>query len=115
MVNVRLQRSGPWARALLYGTAGAVLGMMALVWTRNELTRLRYRLGDLAEQRALLHAEIEKLEIELAALGAPQRIETRALALGLRYPQPGQVIRLDEPDAGVRPQLAAARAVVVAR
>lgn len=112
MVNVRLQRSGPWARALLYGTAGAVLGMMALVWTRNEITRLRYRLADVAEQRALLHAEIEKLEIELAALGSPRRIEARALALGLRYPQPGQVIHLDERAAAEAQVAAAPRAVV---
>lgn len=115
MVNVRLQRSGPWARALLYGTAGAVLGMMALVWTRNELTRLRYRLGDLAEQRAALNTEIEKLEIEVAALGSPQRIEARALALGLRYPQPGQVIHLDDTASVAAAQVAAAPPAVVTR
>jgi cell division protein FtsL len=86
--------------------------MMALVWTRNEITRLRYRLADVAEQRAVLRAEIEKLEIELAALGSPRRIEARALALGLRYPQPGQVIHLDEPAEA---QVAAAPRAVVAR
>ena len=114
MVNVRLQRSGPWARALLYGTAGAVLGMMALVWTRNELTRLRYRLADLAQQRGALHAEIEKLAIEQATLGSPRRIEARALALGLRYPEPGQVVHLGG-RAAPEAQVAAAPRAVVAR
>jgi cell division protein FtsL len=88
--------------------------MMALVWTRNELTRLRYRLGDVAERRAAIHAEIEKLEIEVAALGSPRRIEARAVALGLRYPQPGQVIHLDE-RGPAEAQVAAAPRAVVAR
>ncbi len=113
-MNVRLQRGGPWARALLYGAAGAVLGMMAVVWTRHEIQSLKYRLGDQARQRAALHSEIEKLEIEAAALASPRRIEERALALGLRYPQPGQVIHLGAP-APAEAQLAAAPRAVVAR
>jgi cell division protein FtsL len=105
MVNVRLRRGGPLLRAVLFGMVGVVAGMGGLVWTRHENTRLRYRLGELTQERASLEAEIEKLRIEVAATSAPHRIEQRALALGLRYPAPGQVIQLG--GRAARPQVAA--------
>ncbi len=108
MLNVRLRRGSPLLRALLCGMLGLVVGMIGLVWTRHEITRLRYRLGEVTQERALLDAELEKLRIEVAATSAPQRIEQRALRLGLRYPEPGQVIRLD--SAPSRPEVGAAQA-----
>ena len=40
----------------------------------------------------------KKLRVEAAALSAPQRIETRARSLGLRYPGPRQVVHLPARD-----------------
>jgi cell division protein FtsL len=99
MVNVRLRRGSPLPRAMLFGIFGIVIGMIGLVWTRHEITRLRYRLGELTHERATLDAELEKLRIEVAATSSPQRVEQRALRLGLRYPEPGQVIHLGSAPA----------------
>jgi cell division protein FtsL len=97
MVNVRLRRRGPlfaWGLAVVIG---GLLGAAAVVWARTEITGARYRLASLVERRADLEAEVEKLRIEAAALSAPERVEPRALELGLRYPESGQVVLLDEP------------------
>jgi cell division protein FtsL len=99
MVNVRLRRGSPLLRAVLFGIFGIVVGMIGLVWTRHEITRLRYRLGELTHERAALDAELEKLRIEVAASSSPQRVEQSALRLGLRYPEPGQAIHLGSADA----------------
>jgi cell division protein FtsL len=99
MVNVRLRRRGPlfvWGLAVV---VGGLLAAAALVWTRTEITRSRYRLTRLLERRANLEAEVEKLRIEAAALSAPDRVERRALELGLRYPEAGQVVLLEDPRA----------------
>jgi cell division protein FtsL len=106
MVNVRLRRGGPLLRAVLFGMFGLVIGMIGLVWTRHEITRLRYRLGELTHERAEVDAEVEKLLIEVAAASSPQRIEQRASRLGLRYPEPGQVIHVG--TAPARPEVGAA-------
>jgi len=104
MVNVRLRRGSPLLQAVLFGIVGVVVGMIGLVWTRHEITRLRYRLGEVTQERSALRAELEKLRIEVAATSAPERIEQRALRLGLRYPEPGQVIHL---GADAQPEVAA--------
>jgi len=95
-VNARLQRGGSWLR-LAVGTAlGVVLGAGSLVWTRTEILSLRYELSGLLTEETRLRSAVEKLRLEAAALSAPERIESRARALGLRYPQSGEVIHLSE-------------------
>jgi cell division protein FtsL len=77
---------------------GGLAAAALLVFARTEITELRYRLTDLVEREAELRADVEKLRIEAAALSAPERIEPRALALGLRYPKAGQVLALESLD-----------------
>ena len=99
-MNVRLRRRGPLFVWGLAAVLGSLLGATCLVWARTEITNLRYRLHRLVEAGADLEAEVEKLRIEAAALRAPDRIERQARALGLVYPEPGQVVRIDvEPRA----------------
>jgi cell division protein FtsL len=97
MVNVRLRRRGPLFVWVLAAVAGGLLGAAAVVWARTEITGSRYRLTSLLDRRAALEAEVEKLRIEAAALSAPERVEPRARKLGLRYPEAGQVVPLEDP------------------
>jgi cell division protein FtsL len=91
-VNVRLRRSGPLARLLWFTALGLLIGAGVIVWARTEVTRLRYQLMQAYETETLLRDEVEKLRVEAAALAAPERLVKEALALGLRYPEPGQVV-----------------------
>ncbi|MFQ5697848.1 MAG: hypothetical protein ACE5IL_06125 [Myxococcota bacterium] len=95
-----------WGLATL---AAALLGAAVLVAVRTRVTDLRYRLSARLEELRKLEPEVERLRIEAAALQAPERIEPRARALGLRYPEPGQVRRLEaivDVAAGGRPAVA---------
>lgn len=104
-MNARLRRGGPLLRAALASALGLAVAAGAVVWTRTEILALRYELSRLFESEASLRNEVEKLRVEAAALTAPDRVERRARELGLRYPQPGEVIFLDaaEPAAGTTP------------
>ncbi len=102
-MNSRLKPSGPILRMALGTTLGLVLGASALVWTRSEITRLRYRLAEVNVLRVQLERQVEKLRIEAAALSAPEKLEARARELGLRYPTAGEVAYVDLSAAGARP------------
>ncbi len=99
MLNARLRRGGLWLRALLACALGLVAAGGLLVAARTELTSLRYELGRLQEREATLGNHVEVLHVETEALRAPEQVRPRALALGMVYPQPGQVIAL--PPASV--------------
>ncbi len=92
MVNARLRKSRPFFRILVATTIGLVLGASALVWTRTQIMSLRYQYSHLIRLETDLRHEVEKLRIEQAALSSPSRIENQARALGLSYPQPGQMV-----------------------
>ena len=97
-MNLRLQRGGPLLRILLVTALGISLGSGLLVWTRTRIVSLDYRLTRLVDLESELRGDVEKLRVEAAALASPERIETRARSLGLRYPAAGQVIRLPTID-----------------
>ena len=97
-MNTRLRRGGPLLRILLATAVGISIGLGVLVWTRTQIVSLRYSLTRLAERESQLRGEVEKLRVEAAALSGPQRIETKARSLGLRYPGPRQVVRLPVGD-----------------
>lgn len=93
-MNARLKRGGSWLRIALGTALGVALGAGSLVWTRTEILTLRYELSSLLDEETLLSGEVEKLKLEEATLIAPERIESRARAMGMRYPQSGEVIHL---------------------
>lgn len=98
MVNRRLHKNGPWVRLLLTATVAVVISAATLVWTRTQITSLRYQLSGLLNLESELRNEVEKLRIESAALSTPERIERRGRSLGLRYPQPGQLVAVPSGD-----------------
>ena len=64
------------------------LGVVAL---RVQHVRLAYRLDALHAERVRLQAAARELEVEVATLGAPARLELRARSIGMTAPGPDQV------------------------
>lgn len=69
---------------------------LLLTAVRLEITRLRYELNGLHRQRETISAEVARLELELAALAAPRKIEEKAKAAGFVYPDRESIAVLDE-------------------
>ncbi len=99
-MNARLHRSGHGLRTLLAWVLGMIVAAAILVGVRTEITSLRYELQKLRNVESRLRRDVEKLRIETAVLTAPERLEARALELGMTYPRSGQVISL--PARGAR-------------
>lgn len=73
------------AAALLVGGALAVVGM------RVQQVHFAYRLDQLRAQRARAEGNVRQLEIEVATLRSPGRVEARARQLGMVAPARDQI------------------------
>ena len=71
-----------------------VLACMAHVWLRLQVIRLGYDLSAARAMQLRLEHERRELEIELATLRDPARIERVARRLGMIAPRAGQVVVL---------------------
>ena len=81
-------------RALAFALAGAfglVLSGLGVVGLRVQQVHLGYQLDALRADRARLGILAGQLEVELATLRSPARIETRARQLGFTAPRPRQI------------------------
>ena len=87
-VDPRVRRS--LVGALLV-SAGLVLGALGVVGLRVQQVHLAYELERMHRERAQVETTIRQLEIEVATLKAPARVEQRARRLGLVAPEPHQV------------------------
>ncbi len=90
------------AAALIVGAALAVVGL------RVQQVHLAYQLDDLRVQRARAEGNVRQLEIEVATLRSPGRVEARARQLGMVAPARDQ-IRLAREYVTGRTGLAAER------
>jgi len=73
-------------RSLVVALATAALlaaGALTVVGVRIEQVHLAYRLDSLRSERGRTHDRIRQLEIEVATLRSPSRIEARARQIGL--------------------------------
>jgi cell division protein FtsL len=68
-----------------------VVGALGIVAMRVHQVRLAYRLDALRAERARAERLIQQLEIEVATLKAPGRLESRARELGMTMPTREQV------------------------
>jgi len=84
----RVRRSFAAALAL---SAVLVLVALLLVGLRVQQVHLAYRLDALRAERARTETLIRQLEIEVATLRSPVRVDQRARQLGLTAPAPDQV------------------------
>lgn len=104
----RLRRS--LAVALLCA-AFLVVGLLVVVFLRVQQVHLAYQLDTLRGERARVEVLLRELEIEVATLRSPGRVETRARQLGMTVPGREQVRQAREYVAAGADGLAAARLV----
>ena len=72
----------------------AVLALL-FVWSRIHAISLEYDISGLEREIRLEQQQIKELKLRSAVLSRDEIIESHAKALGLRFPAPGQVIRID--------------------
>jgi cell division protein FtsL len=90
-------------RLLLAGLAAAALlvgGTLIVVGMRVQQVQLAYRLDEVRAQQARAQGNVRQLEIEVATLRSPARIEARARQLGLLAPGRDQMRLAREYVAG---------------
>jgi cell division protein FtsL len=92
----RLHReTDPRVRRSLVGallvSAALVGGALGVVGLRVQQVHLAYQLDRLHRERADVETAIRQLEVEVATLKAPARVEQRARQLGLASPDRQQV------------------------
>ena len=104
----RLRRS--LAVALLC-CAVLVVGLLVVVGLRVQQVHLAYQLDALRGERTRVEVLLRQLEIEVATLRSPGRVETRARQLGLTVPGREQVRLAREFVPGGSGGLASARTV----
>ena len=101
-------------RALVAGfvvSALLVVGCLAVVGLRVQQVHLAYQLERLHRERAEMGVVLRQLEVEVATLQAPGRVEQRARQLGLVAPDRAQVRLAREYLPGGSTGLASARLV----
>lgn len=84
----RVGRSLGAALALSAVLVGGALGVVGL---RVQQVHLAYQLDALRAERTRAETLIRQLEVEVATLRSPLRLEQRARQLGLTVPSPGQI------------------------
>ena len=80
-----------WFATALAVAAVLVVGALTVVGLRVQQVHLAYRLDALRAERARTQTLIHQLEIEVATLRSPLRVDQRARQLGLTSPAPDQV------------------------
>jgi cell division protein FtsL len=113
--NSRLLRSTPPVklRALWRRTATLVAVAACLLfyaWQHFECIQIRYQVEQLESQRAQANELNQQLQLEVATLDSPMRVDAIARnQLGMTIPVPGQLEPADGGSETVQPVLAEAR------
>ena len=79
-----------------------VVVALVVVAVRVHQVRLAYQLDGLRAERTRVETRIGQLEVQLATLRSPQRVESQARRLGMTVPAPQQVMNAREFVAGSR-------------
>lgn len=91
---LRVVRAAALKRAAVLGAILIAL-CMAKVWLGSQVTTLGYELSDYREMLSRLEHEHQELDIEMAALRDPRRLDEIARRqLGLTEPRRGQVVEV---------------------
>jgi cell division protein FtsL len=77
-----------------------VVTALLVVAVRVQHVRLAYQLDSLRAERTRVETLIQQLEVQLATLRSPRRVESQARQLGLIVPAPRQVLSAREFVAG---------------
>ena len=92
-------------------SAVLVVSLLIVVGLRIQQVHLAYQLETVRSERARVEVALRQLEIEVASLRSPGRVESRARQLGLTVPEREQVKVAREYVAGSARGLASARLV----
>jgi cell division protein FtsL len=92
-----------------------VLAALAVVAVRVQQVHLGYRLDALRAERGRTEVLLGQLEVQVATLSAPRRVEAQARQLGLTAPAPDQIRIAREFVAGGSGMAAARAARIEAR
>ncbi|HEX6020774.1 MAG TPA: cell division protein FtsL [Solirubrobacter sp.] len=106
-----MRRSLGAALAVSIVLVGGALGVVGL---RVQQVRLAYQLDALRDERTRAETLLRQLEIEVATLRSPLRVEQRARQLGLTVPTHEQVLLAREYVTGTTGLAAAHRSRVAA-
>jgi cell division protein FtsL len=106
----RLRRS---LAAAILCSAALVVGLLVVVGLRVQQVHLAYQLDALRADRERVEVLVRQLEIEVATLRSPSRVETRARQLGMTQPGREQVRLAREYVTGGASGVASARLVDV--
>jgi cell division protein FtsL len=91
-MSARASPAAVLARAVLLAGALAGVGVFH-VWSHTRVTTAGYRLGELQKAQEKLRAEVRALEVEVATLRAPGRLQAYARTrLGMAPPAAGAVV-----------------------
>lgn len=83
-----------WKKAIVLAVLGLILAVVQ-VWTRLQVVATGYVLSDMRRLLRTLEGQHQMLEGEWRTKTAPVRLAEQATQrLGLRTPQPGQVVRV---------------------
>jgi cell division protein FtsL len=89
---------GIWSRSIVWGLFLILFIALGHIWQRVTLLELSQDVKDLKGQLSEVQKKYKYLNIEIAALGSVQRIESIALGdLSLTYPQAEKIVYLSEP------------------
>ena len=90
----------------------ALLALLFYVWQGVQVIRMGYEIDQLRRAHLSLQAERGRLEVELASLENLAAVETVAMRdLGMVYPEPGQVVVVQEVKTGKAPSAPPSRGV----
>jgi cell division protein FtsL len=89
-------RTGASAVTIVLCAVVIAAGGLFYVWQRFQFTKLGFDVAQLRQQKAQLEEQLEPLEVEVDYLSRLERVDRVAREqLGMRAPQPGQVIVLE--------------------
>jgi len=95
-VRARLVRRGVVAAAMVIACA------LAFVWTRVRVVQVGYEVSELNQQVTELKRQKDQLEVDVARLKSPDRLEKVAVAhFGMRPPGAGEIVFIE--GAGEQP------------
>lgn len=84
----------------------ALLALLFYIWQGVQVIRIGYEIDQLRRAHLSLQAERSRLQVELASLENLGAVETLAMRdLGMVYPEPGQIVVVQEVKNGKGPDL----------
>jgi len=80
----------PWVSLLVLYVAA----MLVFAWSRVQYRQYEYWIADAMSRQQALRERYDKLNIELASVRTPARLEAQARRLGMIRPEAGRIVNI---------------------